>query len=127
MSEEERKLLIELDIAREESQEAFRSVPDNLSYQGFMDYMEKSNKKVMEASRKYRMIKTPKFSELPKFGDVMPLSEFIECVNSGGFIDYDGSGNYVKDGMESDIDIYPSDVAHGCVRKDFDTIIWYNR
>jgi len=65
--------------------------------------------------------------DLPTYGDVMPLTEFIENVECGGFIDYDGSGNYVKDGKMSNITIYPSDVKHNMVRKDFDTIIWFNR
>ena len=66
-------------------------------------------------------------NEIPDYGDVMPLKEFIECCKSGGFIDYDGSGSYVKDGKESNISIYPSDVKFNSIRTDFDTIIWYNR
>jgi len=126
MSEEER-LLMELEKARDESQEAFDKCPHGLSYDAFMAYMKESNKKVSEASRKYRMIKTPTYSEIPDFGDVMSLEDFIDNVKCGGFIDYDGSGNYVKDGMESDITIYPSDFKHGAIRTDFDTIVWYNR
>jgi hypothetical protein len=66
-------------------------------------------------------------SELPDYGDVMTLEHFIENVKDGGFIDYDGFGNYVKDGKMSNIEIYPSDVKHNMIRKDFDTIIWFNR
>jgi hypothetical protein len=43
-----------------------------------------------------------------------------------GFIDDDGSGNYMKDGLVSDISIYPSDIESGLI-KDFDSIIWFNR
>lgn len=123
----EKKLLLELEKARDASQEAFNNAPPDLEYQEFMDYMEETNKKVSEASRKYRMVKTPKFSELSTYGDVMSLEDFIDNVKCGGFIDYDGHGRYVKDGMESDITIYPSDVKRGTIRKDFDTIIWFNR
>ena len=121
------KLLDELEKARDATQEAFDNAPSNLSYDVFMLYMEETNKIVAEASRKYRMVKTPIFSELPDYGDVMSLEDFIDNVNCGGFIDYDGSGNYVKDGKESDITIKPSDVKRGTIRTDFDTIVWYNR
>lgn len=83
--------------------------------------------KVAELSRQIRMIKPGTFDAIPEYGDVMSLKEFIETVNDGGFIDYDGSGNYVRDGKMSDISIYPSDVKHNAVRNDFDTIVWFNR
>lgn len=76
---------------------------------------------------KLRMEMEPSFSELPDYGDVMSLANFIECVKDGEFIDYDGFGYYVRDGKESNIIIHPSDVKNGNIRKDFDTIIWYNR
>jgi len=57
----------------------------------------------------------------------MPLDKFIDFVKEGGFIDYDGFGNYVKNNEISDIEIYPSDLKYHSIRKDFDTIIWFNR
>lgn len=66
-------------------------------------------------------------SPLSDFGHVMKLEEFVECVKMGTFIDYDGYGNYVKDDQESDVEVYPSDVKKNRLRKDFDTIIWFNR
>ena len=77
--------------------------------------------------RKIRLIRPYELSELPKYGDLMPLEDFISCVKMGGFIDYDGFGNYVKDGMISDIEIIPSDVLNNSVRTDFNEIIWFNR
>ncbi len=77
--------------------------------------------------REKRMLMVPEFSELSDDVNVMSLEEFIENVKDGGFIDYDGSGNYMRDGRESNITIYPSDVEHGSIRKDFDQIAWYNR
>ena len=100
----------------------------------FDEYQEKINKacqpelgQLIKLETKLRMEKEPVFSELPDYGDVMSLKDFIENVKCGGFIDYDGYGNYVKDGKETDIEIYPSDVKKGNIRKDFDTIIWFNR
>lgn len=76
--------------------------------------------------RQVRLNKTPQFRPIADYGDRMPIEEFISCVNTGGFIDYDGFGHYVRDDQESDIDVYPSDVKHG-LRTDFTEIIWFNR
>jgi hypothetical protein len=84
-------------------------------------------KKLDELSRELRMIMPYELSELPNYGDVMALNDFIETVKSGGFIDYDGFGSYVKDGKETNITIYPSDVKYNAIRKEFDTIIWFNK
>lgn len=48
-------------------------------------------------------------------------------MKSGGFIDYDGSGNYARDGKMSNISIYPSDVNRKAIRRDFDTVVWFNK
>lgn len=117
----------ELDLAREENNKAFQTAPPDMGYEKFMAYMEPTNNKVGELSREYRFVVEPNYGELPDYGDVMTLDEFIGCVESGGFIDEDGSGNYVKDGKMSDVSIFPSDVKHNSIRKDFDTIIWFNK
>ena len=57
----------------------------------------------------------------------MPIEHFIECVNSGGFIDYDGSGNYATATQMSNITITPSRVKAGMIRKDFTHVVWFNR
>jgi hypothetical protein len=93
----------------------------------FCIYMKPVWNKQAKLDREKRMLITPEFSDLSDFGDVMSLDHFIECVKCGGFINYDGFGNYVRDDKESNIEIYPSDIKHGAVRKDFDTIIWFNR
>lgn len=78
-------------------------------------------------SRERRMLIIPTFEPLEKDHHIMSLEIFIETVKSGGFIDYDGYGEYVKDDQRSGIIIFPSDVAHNAIRKDFDTIVWYNK
>jgi hypothetical protein len=56
---------------------------------------------------------------LPTTGNVllmeqkMSLESFIDCDGGG----IDGSGNYMKDGLVSDISIYPSDIESGLIRK----------
>jgi hypothetical protein len=96
-------------------------------FEEYQEYVRPERKKLNELGRQLRLIQSFKLNELSDFGDVMSMEHFIECVECGGFIDYDGFGHYVKDGQESDIEIYPSDVKHNMVRKDFDTIIWFNR
>lgn len=123
----ERELLADFEKAADESNVAFQNSPDGMNYEEYMEYMEPFTNKIEQTSRLYRMVKTPIFTELDNNGSVMTLNDFIINVKHGGFIDYDGFGRYVKDGQESDIDIYPSDVDGGYLRVDFDTIVWYNR
>jgi hypothetical protein len=93
----------------------------------FLKYAEPEIKKLGELSREKRMMMPYKLSALSDFGDVMSLKQFIDCVNAGGFIDYDGYGYYVKDNQETNIIIYPSDIKYKAIRKEFDTIVWFNR
>jgi len=101
--------------------------PDDSDFDGYEKRREPVWAKIGALSREKRLIMTPTFRELPTYGDVMSLKQFISCVKSGGFIDYDGHGCYVKDGKATDINIYPSDHHYKSIRKDFDTIIWFNR
>jgi hypothetical protein len=94
---------------------------------GYMEKREPYTKKINKLDRERRLIMPAVISGDVKAGNDMSLEHFIECCNSGGFIDYDGFGRYVKDGKEYDIDIYPSDVKHNSIRKDFDRIVWFNR
>lgn len=123
----EKELKNELKLACREYDERFNNMPLGLSYPEFEEYLREASEKCASISRSYRMVKTPKYEDLPDYGDVMTLKKFISCCKSGGFIDYDGSGNYIKDGKMSNISISPSDIKFGNVRKDFDQIIWFNR
>lgn len=96
-------------------------------WEEYQEHCRPERKELANLGRELRLIKPYELQELSDYGDVMSIEHFTECVNEGGFIDYDGFGYYVKDGKESDIEIYPSDVKHNKVRKDFDTIIWFNR
>ena len=65
---------------------------------------------------------------LPKYGDLLTINEFQEDVESGSFIDYDGQGDLVKDGMLSDIVIYPSTMDLTLLEHPEAThVMWYNR
>lgn len=117
----------ELVIAHAKYDEVYENLPEGLEYKEFQERLKPVSEKVSEINRKLRLIREPQYSDLPNYGDVMTLKDFIKNVKSGGFIDYDGSGNYVKGDKMSDITIYPSDVKNKSIRKDFDTIIWFNR
>lgn len=43
------------------------------------------------------IINTLNFDEIPNFGDVMSLDEFIDYTKSGCLIDYDGTGDLIID------------------------------
>lgn len=102
----------------------FSSIPD---YKEVEQKMKPYADKVNECSRKYRLIKIPKLKPIPDYGDLMTLEEFINCVNSDGFIDYDGHGRYSDEINMTDIIIYPSDIKNNSVREDFTHIVWFNK
>ena len=95
-------------------------------FQAYSEHVKPERMALSKLDREKRMLITPEFSDLSDFDDVMSLESFIENVNDGGFTNYDGYGCYVKDGKRSDIEIFPSDVKYDSIRKDFDTIVWFN-
>lgn len=97
------------------------------SYDEYYEHIEKENRAISKLDREKRMIMPYELSDLSSYGDVMSLEDFIDCVNSGSFIDYDGHGHYVKENKETDIMIIPSDVKHNSIRKEFNEVIWFNR
>jgi hypothetical protein len=123
----EKELEIELEVAREKDNTAFHNAPLGMDFKQFEEWMKPTSLELSRISRELRMIKTPKFDFIPDYGDVMLLSEFVDNVKGGGFIDYDGFGKYCRGDMMSDIEIYPSDVKHNKIRTDFDKIVWFNR
>jgi len=74
-----------------------------------------------------------KFSSTGNYGcgpkgedDVYTVEEFKDYCECGAFIDYDGFGYPVKDGMaDTDIEVYPSICKD--IPKDATHIVWYNR
>lgn len=66
--------------------------------------------------------------EQSEFGDLLTITEFMEYCDSGGFIDYDGSGNLATETKESSINIYPSNRLKTLTLNPWAThIMWYNR
>lgn len=74
-----------------------------------------------------------KFTKTNQYGcgpddedDVYTVEEFKAHCKSGSFVDYDGYGHPVKDGLEDNsIYIKPSNVA--TIPKDATHINWFNR
>ncbi len=63
---------------------------------------------------------------VPDYGDLMPMEEFIECCECGGFINDDGSGNY-SDGKFVYGEVCPSDITGGNVKKEYSHVVWFNK
>lgn len=66
------------------------------------------------------------YARRPTFGDVMTVALFREYVESGMFIDYDGCGHPMKDGLEApEVSVSPTAVC--LIPLDATHICWYNR
>jgi hypothetical protein len=85
--------------------------PDDNTLDGYMDRRNPIHEKIYNLDRQRRMIAIPEYEELPSYGDVMQLTDFIQHVN----------------GKTTKILIHPRDVERNTIRKDFDTIIWFNK
>lgn len=72
--------------------------------------------------------------DIPSYGDHMTLQDWKECVECGGFIDYDGDGDFATETQCSNMSVSPSDYWTG---KEQDPewnppswathIVWYNK
>lgn len=70
------------------------------------------------------MIKTAPIPE--RSGELMSLQDFVESCLMHAFIDYDGYGYYVRDGMMHNF-VLPSHIMKGNVDISFSEVIWFNR
>jgi len=122
------ELDVEIGLAHQAINLKEQDDPTN-SWDEYCEYMKPEWDALAKLDREKRMLMTPELTdrEFDADDDVMSIKDFIEAVKDGCFIDYDGFGRYVKGNQESNIHIYPSDVQHNSVRKDFDTIIWFNK
>ena len=71
--------------------------------------------------------KKVEMSPIPKYGDLFTMKDWLECVECGGIIDYDGYGNYATETERSNIEVRPSDVKKGKIDKTWTHVVWYNR
>ena len=114
----------EIEVLRKKVQEMENNDPTS-SWEEHCRYMDKEWSALAKLDREKRMIMPYELSELPDFGDVMPLESFIDCVKSGGFIDYDGHG-YLSDGKRmSNMIVVPSKFEQGQTSI-FDILVEHN-
>jgi len=66
---------------------------------------------------------------IPEYGDLMTLERFIDCCNSGGFIDYDGVGQYATSSrmLSGRRGVFPSEIKEGKIDRRWSHIVWFNR
>lgn len=65
--------------------------------------------------------------DIPNYGDVMSMEDFIKNCECGGFIDYDGFAHPIlNDKMIGGIIIRPSRIKEWPCLK-FKKVIWFNR
>ena len=74
--------------------------------------------------------------EIPGYGDLMTIEEFIGAVKVGALINYDGFGNLAMENGMSEIEVRPSYVfdKDGKITdrfsefmKEFTHVVWFNR
>lgn len=75
------------------------------------------------------MIKAPKLELVADPDDLMTWQEFMDAVEGGFFIDYDGYGELATADSVSDVRVYPSEAGHPSYRRpEWAThVCWYNR
>jgi hypothetical protein len=68
------------------------------------------------------------FSKIPDYGDLMTIEDFLEHLDKGWFMDYDGSGYY---GFKDKRANYKFDINNykifGEYDKRFTHVVWFNK
>lgn len=84
---------------------------------------------ISEISFKLKKMEKIEYTDIPKYGDLMTLEEFIDNVECGGFIDYDGWGKYATSDKMSNKTIRPSNVKSNrlLTNDEFTHVVWFNR
>lgn len=69
-----------------------------------------------------------KWKPVKEDDDHITMEEYIEWIETGCVVDYDGFGYYATDVRVSDLVTRPSDLENGTLRKDeFSHVVWFNR
>ena len=68
-----------------------------------------------------------KFEKIPNYGDKIPIKEFIEEVDCGMFIDYDGHGYYATETEMTDIVVFPSMIINKNIDNRWSHVVWFNK
>jgi len=65
------------------------------------------------------IVKLEKFDKNDPDLALMTMKDWIDAVNDGSFIDYDGHGRLATDTEKSNLIVYPSDVENNRIMKVF--------
>ncbi len=66
-------------------------------------------------------------AKIPKYGDILPIEDYIFDVSCHALMDCDGFGHPISAGrMDDKIYIYPSNSGQD-IPEDADSIIWFNK
>ena len=69
---------------------------------------------------------TKYLEELPKYGVLITVTEYLKYVATECLVDYDGAGHPVKNKKMADIEIRPSHKGKD-IPKDATHIMWFNK
>lgn len=99
-----------------------------MSYQEYEAKVRSLFKEFNKLADQYRLVRTDfELREIPKYAHRMTLEDFVGTAKNTSFIDSDGTGYYATEKLESNIEIYPSDIIKNNYRKDFPNVSWYNK
>ena len=104
--------------------------PRNNSSQEFRDNYDGINwNKNVELVPSFWGKKEPLKYEDIKYGDNIPLEEWLDCVSSKGFIDYDGHGCFSTALKRSNFIVVPSDITEKKIKipKWATHVTWFNK
>jgi hypothetical protein len=69
------------------------------------------------------------FDDVPNYGDLIEIEEFLNDIESGGFIDYDGCGHFATSDKMSNVEIWIKALFLG--KQDIPNwathIMWFNK
>ena len=98
----------------------------------FFDDLKNRNMVSLSKKKKYeskkRLLTKEEIQEKYEYGDVMPISEFLDCFMYGVFSAYDGYGVYFDDVTEEEgeVLIMKKDIIEKMLDK-YRFVIWYNK
>jgi len=127
MEKRKKELEEQLESLKELEKKELNVAYEKETHEGFASHMNPIWKKIQKVNRELNLLRTPIMSPIPEYGSWYTLEDFRKICLSGGFIDYDGNGNYSTEKEMSDIEIVPSDIKSGIYRKDFTHVIWFNK
>ena len=101
-----------------------------LSLQEWEAALNPYTEKINNINHKIKLIEDIEWGDIPEYGDLMTMKDWLYSVECGGFIDYDGHGNY-SDGerLAENKMIKPSHVKNNRILKnpEFTHVVWFNR